>query len=476
MLGLFGTLSLGARSLSTQRAGVEVAGQNLANVNNTAYARQRVSIATSPTIATIVGPQGTGADAIAITQMRSAILDNQIQIEGSNRGSLTAQQLALQYTQAALGAQVDRTTSSAEGAAAASGVGSGHSLSDSLGELFNAFQSLSSNPTSMAERQTLLMKASSVALQFNQLDARLAELTSSLNATLQSDVAATNQLLTDIAKLNEMITLAETSSGGFANDLRDTRQARLEELAKYVKLDITNGTGSALNISIGGVLMVADNQVADTLQTFTGPGGQLLVNTTNTSLPVTITGGSIHGTIEARDGAVTTLRDNINLLATTLITYLSGTHSAGISLYNTGGLTFFNGTNASNIAVEPLLLDDPANVHAAGVTNAPGDNRIALELAQYAQRLMPTLNNQTFSQFYSQTVAGFGQALSTVNNQLGDQQAVENMLLRQRDSIGGVSLDEEMTDLTRFQKAFAASARLITTVDEMLETVVTMKR
>ena len=77
---------------------------------------------------------------------------------------------------------------------------------------------------------------------------------------------------------------------------------------------------------------------------------------------------------------------------------------------------------------------------------------------------------------YGQTVAAFGQALSTLNTQVGDQQTIENMFLTQRDSIGGVSLDEEITDLTRYQKAFAASARLITTVDEMLETVVNLKR
>ncbi|MEK7780106.1 MAG: flagellar hook-associated protein FlgK [Verrucomicrobiota bacterium] len=476
MLGLFGTLNLGARSMSTQRAGVEVAGQNLANVNNPAYARQRVNIATSITISSEIGPMGTGAEAVAIQQMRNALLDGQIQAEASNRGSLTSQQIALQYTQAALGTQIDRMATGAEGATAAQGVGGGHSLADSMSALFNAFQSLSTNPTSMAERQTLLMKAASLALQFNQLDTRLNNLTNSLNATIDSEVNAANQLLGDIANLNKLITTAEVTSGGTANDLRDTRQARIEELAKYVKLDITNGTGSALNISIGGVDMVTDNQVADTLQSYDAGGGQMMLRATTAGTPLTVTSGSIQGTIIARDGAVADLQTNVNALATALITEVNAIHASGFSLSGSTGANFFTGTDATNMGVNGALINDPTLLQAAGVSGASGDNQTALALAQLAQTKHAAFNNQTFNQAYGQNVAAFGQELSTINSQLGDQEAIEDMLLRQRDSLGGVSLDEEMTDLTRFQKAFAASARLITTVDEMLETLINMKR
>ena len=187
MLGLFGILNMGARSMSVQRAGVEVAGQNLANVSNPAYARQRVAISTSITVQSELGPQGTGSEAVSIVSMRNSILDNQIQSEASAHGMLQAQQTALQYAQAALGTQIDRMASGAEGASAAQGVGGGHSLADSMDELFNAFQSLSANPTSMAERQTLMMKAESLASQFRQLDSRLASLEGQLNRTIESE-------------------------------------------------------------------------------------------------------------------------------------------------------------------------------------------------------------------------------------------------------------------------------------------------
>lgn len=326
----------------------------------------------------------------------------------------------------------------------------------------------------MAERQTLLMKAASLAMQFNQLDARLDNLRNSLNATIDSETGVANQLLTDIAALNQMITTAEATSGGTANDLRDTRQARLEELAKYVKLDLSNGNGGSINISIGGVAMVTDNQVTDTLQSFDSGGGQVLLRATNAGTTLALTGGSIQGTIEARDGVIADLKTNINTLANVLIHTVNTIHTAGFSLTGSTGANFFNGSDAASINVNNTLINDPSLVQAAGISGATGDNQTALALAQLAQQ--DHFYGQTFNQFYGQTVAAFGQALSTVNTQVGDQQTIENMLLTQRDSIGGVSLDEEMTDLTRFQKAFAASARLITTVDEMLETVVNLKR
>jgi flagellar hook-associated protein 1 FlgK len=224
--------------------------------------------------------------------------------------------------------------------------------------------------------------------------------------------------------------------------------------------------------------MVADGQVVDTVETYDAGGGQLLVRVASTDTPLSLTGGSLQGTIEARDGSLAALRGNVNSLASLLITEVNTVHGAGFSLTGSTGEAFFLGTNAANIQVNTALQSNPALVQAAGVAGAPGDNQVALALAELSQKAHAALNNQTFNEGYgqAQAVAGFGQALSSVNTQLSDQELVEGMMKRQRDSISGVSLDEEMADLTRFQRAFEASARLITTVDELLQTVVNMKR
>src|SRR5664279_4838475 len=153
MLGLFGTLNLGARSLQTQQQGVEIAGHNMANASNAAYSRQRLEIQTSIPVPTSIGPVGTGADAVAITQLRDTLLDQQIQGETSATSFLQSQQTALQYTEAGLGEQLQGNTSTA---GATSDVGSTGGLASDLSGLFNSFQDLSTAPSSLTSRQAVI--------------------------------------------------------------------------------------------------------------------------------------------------------------------------------------------------------------------------------------------------------------------------------------------------------------------------------
>jgi len=476
MLGLFGTLSMANRALQTQRQGSEIAGQNLANVNTPGYSRQRVNIATSIYISTQIGPQGTGADVVSIQQIRDALLDRHIGAEISVRSALESEQRGLQFGQAALGQLIDRQATGAEGAAAASGVGGQHGLAEQLSDLFNAFQSVSSNPTSTSERQVLIIKAQSLATQFNQVADRLGDVRTSLNESLSSDAEQANIALEDIAKLNEQIVTAEIGGSGRANDLRDIRQQRIEDLAKLAKVDTVANPNGSVDISVDGTTLVSGINVLDTLQTYDAGGGQFLVRTSTSGTPLNITGGSIKGTIDARDGELSALQAEVETLAATLITEVNAVHASGYGLAGTTGESFFSGTGSADIAVNAILVADPGRIQASGVSGAVGDNSVAVALAQLAEKKVGALGNQTFLENYGQSVAKLGQGLNNSDAQLANQQIVENMLLRQRDSVSGVSLDEEMTDLIKYQRAFEANARMVSTIDEMLQTVVNLGR
>lgn len=473
MLGLFGSLDLGARSLQTQQQGVEIAGQNLANVNNPAYSRQRLAVAASTPVDTAVGQQGTGVGTVAIERLRSAILDSQIQSETSVRGSLAAQQTALQYAEANLGQTIDGSTA-AQGISALAGGQSG--LAANLSALFNRFQSLSTAPSSPTERRSVLSQATQLATQFNQIDQRLGGLNGQLNESVKGDISSANELLSQIADLNSQIAKSEQKTGGESNDLRDLREQKLEALSGLVKVDAAVGERGAVNISIAGTSFVEGGQALDSLETFAGPDGGLLVRSKGGGTPLDITGGSVHGTIEARDGTVAGLRSSLNALASQLIQEVNAIHREGFGLTGTTGADFFNGTGAGDIKVNPDLVGNPSLLQAARSAGAVGDRRTAVALAQLADKRVGSLADSTFSQSYAQTVAGFGQAISSVDRQLSDQNAVSGMLEKQRASVSGVSVDEEMTNLMKYQKAYAASAKLITTIDDMLNDVINLKR
>jgi flagellar hook-associated protein 1 FlgK len=198
MLGLFGSLDMASQSLSVQQEASAVAGQNLANVNNTAYAREQVNVQSATPLQTPIGQEGTGVVAVSITEVRDALLDTQIQSEGSVSGSLTSQQNALEDAQAYLNEQL--TSSSSTGAAA-----SQSGLTADLSNLFAAFQTLSTNPSSIPDRQAVAQSAQQLSSQFNSVSAGLATVQSNLNASITSDVAASNQDLSDIASLNQQI-------------------------------------------------------------------------------------------------------------------------------------------------------------------------------------------------------------------------------------------------------------------------------
>ncbi|MGH7970345.1 MAG: flagellar hook-associated protein FlgK, partial [Limisphaerales bacterium] len=355
------------------------------------------------------------------------------------------------------------------------GTDSVQGLSAQLNNLFSAFQSLAASPTSASARLNLVSQAQSLAGTFNQITTRLNAVQANLNTCIGDDVDSANKLISDIATLNGQIASAEASTNSTANDLRDMREQKLEDLAKLVNFQAGSNTNGTIDISIGGTSIVSGSTVVDTLQTYDAGGGQLKIQTATGGAPLTLTGGSIEGAIETRDGALADLAGGINSIASTLISQVNSIYTGGYSLTGSTGADFFTGTDAATIGVNSTLQTDPSLVQAASVAGASGDNGVALALAQLAAQPNAALGNKTFSDAYGQVVAQMGNALSNSNDQMANQQAVAGMLANQRDSVSGVSMEEEMTNLVTFQRAYQASAQIMTTVNQMLETLVSIK-
>jgi flagellar hook-associated protein 1 len=473
MLGLFDILNMGARAMDAQQTAVEVTGQNLANVNNPAYSRQRVNLQTTPDVSAPGVTEGTGVEIANIQQLRDTFLDGQIRNEASVGGYWNSQQSALNEAQTQLG---EFLTQGATANSASSGdSASTQSLSTQLDGLFNAFESVATDPTSITQRQALVNQAQSLASGFNQASSQLSSLNGDLNQSLGDNVSQANQLLSSIATLNQQIVASE-AGGGNANDLRDTREQNLEKLANLVNINTSTDTRGQVDISIGGTQLVSGNTQLDSLQTYDPGNGQLLVRTATGGTPLTLSGGAIQGTIDARDGALATLRSGLDSIASSLITQVNSVYSAGYSLNGTTGDNFFTGTDAGTIGVNTALQNDPSQIQAASAANTPGDNSVALALANLGQQPNAALNNETFTDAYSVQVENLGNAVSNANNQVTNYNSVSTMMQAQRESVSGVSLDEEMTNLITFQQAYEASARIVSTVDQMLQTVVALKQ
>jgi flagellar hook-associated protein 1 FlgK len=467
MLGLFGSLDVAARSLSVQQEEMAISGQNLANVNNPSYADEQLAVSDATPMETPIGDEGTGIQMTGITETRDPLLDSQIQAQTSETGSLTAQQTNLQTAEAYLDEQISSTSSS-------DSPDSPNGLAADLSNLFDSFQSLSTDPSNLSLRQTAVQGAQQVTAQFNQVSSQLSTVQADLNTSVQNDVNSANQDLASIASLNQQIVAAD-ASGGSADQLVDQREQTLENLAGLANFTTTAQPNGAVNVTIGGVTMVSNVSVTDNLQTYSNASGNLLVQAQKAGTPLNLTGGSIEGEITARDGALASLQSGLNTLASQLITQVNSVYSAGYDLNGNTGQDLFTGTDASDIGVNTSVASDPSQFQAAGAPGAAGDNTVALALAQLGNQKIAGLNNQTFSANYAQTVSDLGNSISSVNDQLNNSQAVAQMLTNDRASTSGVSLDGEMSNLIQYQKAYEASAEMITTLNEMLQTAVSMK-
>jgi len=467
-LSLFGLLNVAGQSLSVQQEATSVAGQNLANVNNPAYADESLQVQAAPSFQTSAGQEGTGVEAVSITQLWDSLLNSQITAEGSVTGSLTSQQSALQQAEAYLNEQLSNTSTSVDSVSSPDG------LTADLSSLFNSLQALSTDPSNISDRQAVVQSAQQLSEQFNSVSSGLATVSSDMNSSIQSDVNSSNQDLSEIAGLNKQIIVAQ-ASGGTANDLVDEREQLIENLAGYVNLTTSAQANGAVNISIGGVTMVSDGTTPDSLETYANSAGNLLVQAQNAGTPLTLSGGSIEGSITARDGTLATLQGSVNTLATQLISQFNSIYSSGYDLNGNTNQPFFTGSTAASIGVNSTVVNDPSTFQAAASAGDPGDNTVALALANLANQPLSALNNQTLGQNYAEAVGTFGSGLESVNEQLTNSTSVSQMLTTQRSSETGVDTDTEMTNLMQFQKAYEASAELVTTVNEMLETLVNMK-
>jgi flagellar hook-associated protein 1 len=465
MSGLVSSLSQAVRSLNAQSRGVETAGRNLANVNNADYARQRVIFGDRGTILTPQGAQSLGIEAKAVQQVRDVLLDRQLAREIARRSSLAAEQNAYAKAQAALGESIDRTQSADASAA------SGQGLSVVVTEFFNAFQAFAARPTDLGERQNLLQRADMLAERFRLTDSRIAQLQDDLGAQVLADVEDANRLLSVIADLNGQIGRFEITAPGSAADLRDQRQAALEKLAAKI------GAESAPHATEPGQLdvFVRDSSGSPVLlvslatvpAALTSDGTQLLAGGT----PLVLSGGSVLGHFTARDGAIQTLRDQVNVFAAQLATSVN-------QAYNPTGTTgdFFSfdpAAPAASLRVASGLT--PSNLKASD-GGAAADNTLALAVSQLTGRHFSTaggdLIDGTFGQFYGGVVSGFGRTVAGAEGRLRDQDGIEELVRLQRQAVSGVSLDEEMTDLMKYQRAFQASSRVINVIDELLDVVV----
>ena len=280
-------------------------------------------------------------------------------------------------------------------------------------------------------------------------------------------------MLLSVAELNGQIGSLELNNPGTAVDLRDRRQAAVEKLAAKIgaetrpnatergQVDVFVRDAAGAPIVLVSLASVTNDVAFD--------GTQLTAGTAAT--PIVLSSGSIKGLLNARDTTIQNLRDSIGDFAGQLGESVNDAYNPTDA---TGDFFTFNPADpAGSIALVSGLT--PSTLKSSDST-APGDNTLASAVAALVSTKFDTAFGDnfdgTFSQYYSGVVSGFGRTVSSTEGRLEDQKNIEKLVLTQRQGISGVSMDEEMADLLKYQRAFEASSRMIGIIDGMLDVVV----
>ena len=342
-------------SLQMNQRAIELAGHNLANVSNPAYARQRLKIQTATGVPTEDGLQGGGVEITGIEHFRDYLLDRQVANEQSVLAYLDQKKKILQYTQSAIGQELDRASSSAEGNAASQGVSGQMGLGDNLTDFFNSLQALSTNPNSQAYRQVVIFKAQNLSEKFNRVDFRLGELVHDLNGEFESMVDEVNNSIIGLQKMGGLISNAEAL--GNANDVRDRFHKRLEDLCQLVdvqfefepvnELNSDNKAVEKLTLSIGGVNVIKKGELVEKLKlsvfdengqkverenNVLKRGDTVFVEAINSVEGFQLRSGRIKAAIDARDLTINGFKSSIDHIAQTIKTRINEEYVQGTSL------------------------------------------------------------------------------------------------------------------------------------------------
>ncbi|WP_373230869.1 flagellar hook-associated protein FlgK [Cohnella sp.] len=511
MRSTFHGLETAKRSLVTQQVALQTTGHNVANANTAGYSRQTVNMVASKPMEAVgmmrsnaPGQLGTGVEFSSITRIREGFLDNQFRNENQNNGNWSIQVDTLQKLETI----VNEPSESG--------------LRSVLDKFWNSWHDLSENPESITARKLVRETAKALTDAFNQTSRQLSDLSADLTENIDIKVNQMNTAIQTIASLNAQIQRTE-GFGDNANDLRDQRDLLVDELSKIANITVRE-TSDSYQVTLGAQVLV-DN-VTPTLMTLDG---------IQASFGADLTGGEVYGMIKSRDQYVADYQSQLNTLVNGLVngditvtipagavlpegtvldgvTYtgsartltssltatvkgLNGLHQLGYTTQDPlkAGGTFFVSKDggpltAGNIQIYADIEADASNIASSmrtymdGTTEkvVVGNKDLAMLIAQFNETkinfasVSPSASTSlgTVNDFFRSLVGQLGIQSQEAQRQADNSKIVIDQVESRRQSVSGVSLDEEMTNMIKYQHAYNAAARFMTTIDECLDKII----
>ncbi len=450
---IYGMLNTAKSALVTQQRALTVTANNIANVNTDGYSRQRLNMDQNKTAG------GTGV----IQRIYDRFLAKQMTDAASEGGRWEAQGEILEKAEL----MFDDAT--------------GYGLNGAMAQFWNSWQDVANNPSGYTERATLLANAENLTLVFNKLSRDLTQVLADSDISITGTVDDINTLTREIADLNLRIAEVETGNVQNANEFRDRRDMKLQTLSSLIDVGSFEDANGYLTVATTNGHTLVDQTRSWNLATEKNTNGfQDVFWESSSGSRDNITGdistGKLKGWIEARDQIIPRYQTQLDDIAVAMANAVNSQHNDGRDLNGDAGLDFFTPfTGASDITVNGLIGDDTNLIAAAADTeNVPGGNSNAIAMAEIQNRLLMSGGSATMDDYYNGLVSDAGRFVAQAKINGDHQSTVSLQLAIYREEVSGVSMDEEMVNMVQFQSAYTAAAKMVNTVDEMLQTLMAM--
>ncbi len=445
-------LNMTAKSLAVYQKALAVTSNNITNANNTSYSRQRVVLGEAPPDSYGKFTIGNGVQIEDIQRLKNQALDNQILKSNSSKSFSEKQSTVVSQVESLFSEPSDLGLSN---------------LTDSF---LNSWEELTVNPTSAALRTNVVQNAQKLSVKGQSIYEGLDEMRSDIGKESANTIIDVNNYLTQISTLNKQI-YESSIVGNSANDLLDKRDAFLEDLSKLVNINVTMDSDNVANVSIGGVY--AAGRLSKIEFKTVEENGKLLIKTADGNTSVSLNGGELYSLQKSYNTDIKDYKTQLDGVLKSIYDEVNNLHTKGYTTTDPPetGLKFFENYENGNLVVNSEIVDD-VNKIAVSSDGSNGNNDVASKIASLKTKKLS--NGLTISDNYSNLVSSIGYEKVLQDQNAESFDLVLSQLEEQKSNYSGVSLDEEMVDVLKFQRSYDATAKLIQISDELLNTLINM--
>lgn len=459
MPGSFFGIDLASRALRAFQRQLDVTGHNIANVNTPGYSRQVVDL--------------TQIDGTPIAGVHPFTLGNGVTVDNVNR----VRDMLLDLRRTGEGSAMGRFTSlagSLRGVQSIYNEPGPNGIADALDRFFNSWSALASNPGTPGAREAVQSAALTLTQRVRGNFTDMQRVATDTKLSIDETLKSVDALATKIADLNIEIK-RRSASGDRPNDLLDQRDQAVQDLAGLVDIATSQRSDGTITIYVNQFALVDGTGSRPIPKTYDAATSTL----TDGTLTYDVRSGALKGQFDTLND-ISSYSAQLDTLANTLRTGINTLHATGVNENGTTGINFFNDalpqTGAIDFDLDAAIKGDSKNI-AAGTSGAEGDGGLALSISRLRDdTTIAGLGGRTFGQYYGELVTTVGRDLSTSETQMDTQSLVLQQIDLQRQSVSGVSLDDEMANMLRFQRSYQAAAKALSVFDQVTEDLINMLR